>query len=58
MLSRLSLLVLLLLASCGDLPEPFMGNPGATGRVLAQPPTPRLAVPSPGNALLPDAASR
>ena len=57
MLSRLSLLVLLLLASCGDLPEPFMGNPGATGRVLAQPPTPRLAVPSPGNALLPVAAS-
>ena len=58
MLSRLSLLLLLLLASCGDLPEPFLGNPGATGRLLAQPPTPRLAVPPPGNALLPDAASR
>ena len=49
---------LLLLASCGDLPEPFLGNPGATARLLAQPPTPRLAVPPPGNALLPDAASR
>ena len=55
---RLSLLLLLLLASCGDLPEPFLGNPGAAGRQLAQPPTPRLAVPPPTNALLPDAASR
>jgi hypothetical protein len=52
------LLLLLAIASCGDLPEPFIGNPGATGRLLAQPPTPRLAVPPPGNALLPDVASR
>lgn len=59
MVSRLSqLLLLLLLASCGDLPEPFLGNPGVVGRQLAQPPTPRLAVPPPTNALLPDAASR
>ena len=59
MLSRFSLLLLpLLLASCGDLPEPFLGNPGVAGRQLAQPPTPRLAVPPPANALLPDAASK
>jgi len=47
----------LLLAGCGDLPEPFLGNPGAAGRVLAQPPTPRLAVPVPAQALLPDEAA-
>lgn len=58
MARHLCLLLLCLLASCGDLPEPFLGNPGATGRRLAQPPTPRLAVPPPTNALLTDAASR
>jgi hypothetical protein len=52
------LLLPLLFAACGDLPEPFLGNPGATARKLAQPPTPRLAVPPPANALLPDAATR
>jgi hypothetical protein len=56
--SILWLLPLLALVGCGDLPEPFLGNPGATGRILAQPPAPRLAVPPPGNALLPDAASQ
>src|SRR5262245_56520606 len=55
---RIMLLLPLLLPTCGDLPEPFLGNPGATARRLAQPPAPRLAVPPPGNALLPDAASR
>jgi hypothetical protein len=50
--------LLLLLVSCGDLPEPFLGNPGATAKVLAQPPTPRIAVPAPTNALLSDGASR
>ncbi len=54
----LCLLPLLALVGCGDLPEPFLGNPGASGRILAQPPTPRLAVPPPGNALLPDAGSQ
>ncbi len=51
------LLLAALLAGCGDLPQPFLGNPGATGRILAQPPTPRLAVPVPGQALLPEQAS-
>jgi hypothetical protein len=56
--SILCLLPLLALAACGDLPEPFLGNPGANGRILAQPPAPRLVVPPPGNALLPDAGSQ
>jgi hypothetical protein len=45
-----------LLAGCGELPRPFQDNPGATAQRLAQPPPPRLAVPVPGNALLPDSA--
>jgi hypothetical protein len=56
-LLRLSLLLVLLLSSCGDLPEPFLGNPGAEGRLLAQPPTPRLVVSPPANALLTDQES-
>ena len=60
MLCRLTpcLLLVLLLTSCGDLPEPFLGNPGPTGRLLAQPPAARLAVPPPTTALLPDGADR
>lgn len=46
-----------LLAACGDLPQPFLGNPGTTGRILALPPTPRLAVPVPTKVLLPDKAA-
>jgi len=54
---HLLLVLAMLPAACGDLPEPFRGNPGATARVLAQPPTPRLAVPTPRTALLSDAAA-
>ncbi len=57
MRSWLCLVLVLSLAACGDLPEPFIGNPGAVGKVLAQPPTPRLAVPPPSNALLPGPAN-
>jgi hypothetical protein len=46
-----------LLSACGDLPEPFLGNPGATARRLAQPLTPLLAVPPGTDTLLPDAAN-
>lgn len=48
----------LALSACGDLPEPFLGNPGATARRLAQPPPALLAVSPDTDTLLPDAASR
>ena len=54
----LFLLPLLGIAACGNLPQPFRGDPGVNGRILAQPPAPRLAVPPPPEALLPDAGSR
>jgi hypothetical protein len=57
-LARLTLLLCLSLAACGDLPEPFLGNPGATARRLAQPLTPLLAVPPGTDTLLPDAANQ
>jgi hypothetical protein len=50
-----ALAIVLGLGGCGDLPRPFMGNPGATARRLAVPPPPILQIPPPGNALLPDA---
>ena len=55
----LCLALLLGLTACGDLPEPFLGNPGGPmARRLVQPPAPRLVIPPPATALLTDAASR
>ena len=47
----------LLLAGCGTLPQPFLGRPGATGARLAVPPPPILIVPQPVNAMLGNHAS-
>lgn len=47
----------LALAGCGDLPQPFLGNPGSAARRLAQPPPSRLTVPVPTESLLPDGAA-
>jgi hypothetical protein len=55
---RLALLLCVTLSACGDLPEPFLGNPGATARRLATPMTPLLAVPPGSDTLLPDAANQ
>jgi len=52
-----ALLALLALAGCGDLPQPFLGRPGATAERLALPPPSRLAVPSPAQSLLPEAGA-
>ena len=49
---------LLVLAGCGDLPQPFLGRPGATASRLAQPPPSRLAIPPPAASLLTDSAAR
>lgn len=57
MSSRLWLAAALALAGCGDLPQPFLGRPGAMAERLAQPPPSRLAVPSPEQSLLPDAGA-
>ncbi len=51
----LVLTALLALAACGGLPRPFEGDPGATAMRLAMPPPSRLDVPTPANALLPQA---
>jgi hypothetical protein len=42
------------LAGCGDLPQPFRGQPGALATRLARPPAYRIAVPSPTGAMLTD----
>lgn len=45
-------LALLALAACGDLPQPFRGNPGGMAGRLVVPPPYRLAVPTPDAAML------
>ena len=52
------LAALFLLAGCGDLPQPFRGNPGLAARNLAVPLAIRLAVPPPPQALLDEASAR
>ena len=54
----LALSVALLAAGCGDLPQPFLGRPGATARRLAQPPPSRLRILPPTEALLTEEAAR
>lgn len=52
---RFCLLALpLVVAGCGDFPEPMLHHPGRMGMLLSHPPPPRLVVPVPGRALLDD----
>jgi hypothetical protein len=51
-----SLALALGLAACGTLPQPFYGDPGKEGALLAVPPSPVLVIPTPSNALLGDSA--
>ena len=48
---RSALLGLLGLAACGDLPQPFRGQPGTVAARLARPPAYRIAIPPPTGAL-------
>ncbi len=54
----LALVAVACLAGCGDLPQPFLGRPGATAMRLAQPPPSRLAIPLPTQSLLTDDAAQ
>ena len=52
---RLSLLATpIVVAGCGDYPEPMLHHPGRMGMLLSHPPPQRLVVPVPGGALLDD----
>jgi hypothetical protein len=53
-LSLTLLAIPLLLAGCGDYPEPMLHHPGRLGFLLSHPPPQRLVVPVPGRALLDD----
>ncbi len=48
---RGALLGLFGLAACGDLPQPFRGQPGEVAARLARPPAYRIAIPPPAGAL-------
>jgi len=50
----LAVLLPILLAACGTLPEPFYGDPGVEGAKLAVPPAPVMIVPAPTQAMLDD----
>ena len=52
-----TLLALLGLAACGELPRPFAGNLGGEAQHLAEPPPVRLIVPVPRNIFLPEGPS-
>lgn len=51
------LILLALLAACGDLPRPFEGRPGTQAARLSQPPPARLAVVPTGQVLLGNAGA-
>jgi hypothetical protein len=51
------LALLLLATACGNLPQPFRGNPGGNAARLALPPAYRIAVPPPSDVLLTDEAT-